>query len=117
MERAKGVLKELEPEVDVLRGAADAAKLRVLAPEIEELYRYDLDRLADGIRADDLFVSRYLKHRTELGAKLSKLGIPSPEGEEGVLVLWQTFLRDLYGYALQGNVKEARGLLERPGGR
>ena len=113
VEKAKGVLTEVEPEVDALRDAADAAKLQVLAQEIEDLYHYDVNRLADGIRADDLFISRYLQRRTELGAKLSKLGIPSPEGEERVLVLWQTFLYDLYGYARQGDVKEARGLLER----
>lgn len=115
VEKAKGVLDRLLPEVEAHRVAEDAAKLQELAPEIEELYRCDLNRLLEETQADDLFMFRHAPRVGRLRDELSKLGIPLPariRDREG-FSRWQTFLRDLYGYALQGNVKEAKGVLER----
>ena len=72
VERAKGVLKELEPEVDVLRGAA---KLKALAREIKELHDYKKDDLVALGRAEDLEVSHYLQRCDKLRDDLSKLDI------------------------------------------
>ena len=115
VERAKVVLTELKPEVDARRDAEAAAKFKALAPEIEDLYRYDLDRLVKETRVDDLFISRHAPRVDKLRDELSNLGIPLPakvRDREG-LSRWQTFLHDLYGWALRGDVKVAKGLLER----
>ena len=56
-----------------------ATKLKALEPEIEDLYRYNMDQLLDSKQIDDLSVNRFLQRCNELRAKLNKLGIPSPE--------------------------------------
>ena len=48
-----------------------------------------------------------------LRAKLNKLGIPSPEPLRGGFSRWRDFLRILHGCVIQGDVKKAKGLLER----
>ena len=113
VEKAKGVLKELEPEVDVLHGAADAAKLKALVPEIEELHSRKSEQLLEAYQMDDMSVSHFLHRCDELKDKLSKLGIPSPMPLRGGLSRWRDFLRRLHASAIRGNVKEARGELER----
>lgn len=115
VERAKAVLREFEPEIDARRDAEAAAKFEALAPEIEELYRHDLDRLLKESRGDDLFISRHVPRVDRLRAELRKLGIPLPAKvtDRESFSRWQTFLHDLYGWAIRGAVERARGVLER----
>ena len=94
-----------------------ATKLKALVPEIEDLYHYDQSRTASEIMKDRLFGSRHLQRREELGAELSKLGIPSPAEGKGSFTPWRTFLHDLYGCAIRGDVKGARMVNLPPGGR
>ena len=114
VERAKVVLTELKPEVDARRDAEVAARLKALAPEIEELYDYDKTELEALAGENILEVHHYTQRCDELLTKLSKLGIPAPPRPKDFPALsrWRKFLLTLYGRAIRGNVKHARAVLK-----
>ena len=89
-----------------------STRFKDLAQEIEELYDYKMDQLVDPKQMGDLSVNRFLQRCNELKAKLNRLGISSPEPLRGSS-RWRDFLRILHGCVIQGNVKGARGVLER----
>ena len=115
VEKAKSVLEDLLPEIDVHRDIEAAAKLKALESEIKELHDYNKTELKALGRAEDLEVSHYLQRCDELREDLCKLGIPLPPkmSDNPSLTRWRAFLRKLYGCAIRGDVKAARGLLER----
>ena len=117
VEMAKGVLKELEPEIDVYRhaaaAAAAAAALKGLAPEIKELHDYKKANLATLSQAENLEVSHYLQRCHELRKGLYKLGISLPPRVRDTpsLTRWRAFLRKLYGCAIRGDVEMGKRVL------
>lgn len=90
-----------------------ATRLKALVPEIEELHSRKSEQLLDAHQMDDMSVSHFLHRCDELRDRLSKLGIPSPMPLRGGFSRWRDFLRRLHASAIRGNVKEARGELER----
>ena len=82
------------------------AKLKALAPEIEELYRFQTPTELDAL----LLVVSYHQRCDALIAKLKKIGIPAPTREQ--FVIWRSFLTVLFDCAIRGDVEKAKGVLK-----
>ena len=90
-----------------------ATRLKALAPEIVDLYRYDKAKLVAQVKQNIFEIHHYTQRCEKLLTELSKLGIPAPPRPKSLeLSVWRKFLLTLYGRAIRGNVKHARVVLK-----
>ena len=90
-----------------------ATKLKALEPQIEGLYRYNMHQLLDSKQIDDLSVKPILAAIQRVESQTEQARHPVAGAPQRRVSRWRDFLRILHGCVIQGDVKKAKGLLER----